>query len=120
MRFYPPIYPDDSILHPGPFPGAAAKDTRKPATFRADLVHSSIAGADVPPLEIDLEVIEVQARAARAAWIGSKLKSLFQNLVYWFERSDQAELEHYLAASESLADLEVRIRRYERMRSHAD
>ena len=120
MRFYPPIYPGDSILHPGTFPGASLPDTRKSASFRTAFVHSSITGADVPALELDLETIKARARRARVAWVGNKLKSLFKALVYRFERGDQAEMEHYLAASESIADLEVRIRRYERMHSQGN
>jgi hypothetical protein len=70
-----------------------------------------------PELGADAVELERQARAARSAWVGGKLKSFFEALVRKFERAGQAEMEDYLAASQSLADLEERIHRYERKRS---
>jgi hypothetical protein len=54
---------------------------------------------------------------SRFAWAGSKLKAYYQGLVSRFERAGQSQLENYLAASKSLADLEERIRIYERRQS---
>ena len=117
MRLYPPMYPGDSMLLPGTFSGGSAAKTGKPAYSRTYLVQSTIDAKDAPAFAIDLAAIEARARAARAAWVGSALKSMFQAMLRKFERGDQAEMEHYLAASENLSDLELRIRRYERMRS---
>ncbi|MBE0620528.1 MAG: hypothetical protein IH605_08060 [Burkholderiales bacterium] len=69
-----------------------------------------------PEPALNLAAIEERARAARSAWIGSKLKSYYEALVRKFEKAGEAEMENYLAASQSLADLEERIRRYERTR----
>ena len=58
-----------------------------------------------------------QTRATPSAWVGSKLKPYYEALVRKFERAGDAELENYLAASQNLADLEERIRRYQRTQS---
>jgi hypothetical protein len=63
---------------------------------------------------LDLAAVEERARAARSAWMGSKLKSYYEALVRKYEKAGQAKMENYLAASQNLADLEERIRRYER------
>jgi hypothetical protein len=80
-------------------------------------VHSNIGAESAPKLEVDAPALVRQASAARSAWIGSKLKSYYEALVRKFARGGQSEMENYLAASQSLADLEERIRRYERMQS---
>ena len=105
------------MLHPGVFPGGDAVNLRKTGTFGADIVHSSIGADGAPKLEVDVPTLVRQARAARDAWIGSKLKSYYEALVRKFARGGQSEMENYLAASQNLADLEERIRRYERMQS---
>jgi len=117
MQFYPPMYPGDSILQPATVPGGNAKTVWNSAPFRASFVRSSIAVESAPESRIDLVAIEEQARAARSAWVGSKLKSYYQALVHKFARGGQAEMKNYLGASQSLADLEARIRREERMQS---
>jgi hypothetical protein len=117
MRLYPPMYPGDSILQPGTVPGGGIASTRAVAIFRTSFVRSNIRAESVPEARVDVAAIEQQARAARSVWIGSKLKSYYEALVRKFARGGQAEMENYLAASQSLADLEDRIRRYERMQS---
>src|ERR1039458_3137613 len=117
MRLYPPIYPEDGILQPGVFPGGDPVNLRKTGTCGADIVHSNIGAESAPKLEVDAPALVRQAIAARSAWIGSKLKSYYEALVRKFARGGQSEMENYLAASQSLADLEERIRRYERMQS---
>jgi hypothetical protein len=111
------MYPGDSILQPGTFPGSDASGTRTTATSRAYFVRSNIPVETAPEPGVDVAAIERQASAARAAWIGSKLKSYYEALMRKFARGGQAEMENYLAASQSLADLEERIYRYERMQS---
>ena len=117
MRLYPPMYPGDSILPLGTFPGDDALGTLETATFRTYFVHSNMGAESAPELEVDVSMIERQARATRAAWVGSKLKSYYEALVRRFARGGQAEMENFLAASQSLADLEERIHRYGRMQS---
>jgi hypothetical protein len=77
-------------------------------------VRSTIVVECAPESGADIAAIEAQARAARSTWVGSKLKSFYQVLVRKFESGAEADLEHYLAASQSLAELEERIRRFER------
>ncbi len=115
MKLYPPMYPGDNILQPATIPGGDANTAGNTASFRASFVRSNIAAKSAPESRIDLVAIEKQARAARSAWVGSKLKSYYQALVHKFARGGQAEMKNYLAASQSLADLEERIRREERM-----
>ena len=115
MRLYPPIYPEDGLLQPGIFPGGDAASGEKKGVVRADIVRSNIGADSAPDLEADVARLMRQASAARSAWIGSKLKSYYEALVRKFERAGQSELENYLAASQNLADLEERIRRYQRM-----
>jgi hypothetical protein len=79
------------------------------------LVRSNIAPESAAEAEIDFAAVEAQARAARSAWVGSKLKSFYEALVLKFERAGPAEKENYLGAARSLADLEQRIREEERM-----
>jgi hypothetical protein len=78
------------------------------------MVQSNINADAAPEPRIDIAVIEQRARAARSAWVGSKLKSYYQALVRKFERAGEAGRDDYLGASKSLADLEERIRRFER------
>lgn len=111
------MYPSDSILQPGIFPGSIPESDRKAAYFRTEFVRSNMPLENAPDSGVDVVEIERQARAARSAWVGSKLKSYYEALVRKFERAGQAEMENYLAASQSLADLEERIRHYERMQS---
>ncbi|MBK5105925.1 MAG: hypothetical protein JJE42_16885 [Burkholderiales bacterium] len=82
--------------------------------FQPFIVQSNISVNSAPGPSIDINAIEQRARAERSAWIGSKLKSYYEALVRKFERAGEAGKEDYLAASKSLADLEDRIRRYER------
>jgi len=77
-------------------------------------VQSNIRADSAAGPRIDINAIEQRARAERSAYIGSKLRSYYQALVRKFERAGEAGKEDYLAASQSLADLEDRIRRYER------
>lgn len=115
MRLYPQMYPGDSILQPGAVPGGEAVKAWNAAPSRTYFVRSNIDAESAPELEVDVATLERQARAARAAWIGSKLKSYYEALVRKFARGGQAEMENYLAASQNLADLEERIHRFERM-----
>lgn len=117
MRLYPQMYPGDSILRSGTVPGGEAVKAWNAAAFRTNLVRSNIGADSVPKLEVDIATRVRQAGAARAAWIGCKLKSYYETLVRKFACGPQAEMENYLAASQNLADLEQRIRRYERMQA---
>jgi hypothetical protein len=118
MRLYPPIYPGDSILQAGKFPGGDFVSAWSEAIFRLPFVRSKIHAKRT----FEAQAEGVQKRPARAApngWVGSKLKPYYEALVRKFERAGQTELENYLAASQNLAELEERIHRYERMQSRS-
>jgi hypothetical protein len=104
MRVYVPMYEGDSIIHAGPVPGGDIASAWETAISKTPFVQSNIGADSVSEPSLDTAALERRARAARSAWVGSKLKSFYQALVHKFER----------AASQNLADLEERIRRYER------
>ncbi|MGP1677283.1 MAG: hypothetical protein ACTS6J_09015 [Burkholderiales bacterium] len=118
MRLYAMVYPGDSALQTGTAPDNNAVTASNQAAFRASFVRSNIGAESASELRIDVAGIEERARAARSAWIGSKLKSYYEALVRKFERAGVAERENYLAAAQCLAELDERIRREERMQSH--
>jgi hypothetical protein len=115
MKLYPPIYPGDSLLQPGFFSGDTPQRSRNAAAFPTPVVRRDMPAQSAPETGMGGAAVERQAGAARHAWVGSKLKSLYQTLVRKLEDAGQSEMEDYLAASQNLADLEARIRRYERM-----
>jgi hypothetical protein len=116
MRRYPPLYPG-GILQPGTVPSGDAVSAWDEALSRTPFVRGNMRAENAPGPRVDAAALERQARAPRSGWVGSKLKPYYEALVRKFERAGQAEMENYLAASQSLADLEERIRRYERMQS---
>jgi hypothetical protein len=81
------------------------------------MVHGNKSIGGLQGSGVDFATIEAHARAARSAWVGSKLKSFYESLVRKFERAGPAEKENYLATSKELAELEERIRRFENMGS---
>ena len=115
MRLYPPIYPGDSIMRPGTLPGGDSVSARDAADSRVAFVRGNMRAERAPEAGDDAAAPRRQARTRRSAWVGSKLNPYYEALVRKFERAGQAEMENYLAASQNLADLEERIRRYERM-----
>jgi hypothetical protein len=114
MRVYVPMYEGDSIIHAGPVPGGDIASAWETAISKTSFVQSNRGADSVSESSLDTAALEQRARTARSAWVGSKLKSFYQNLVRRLERAGQSEMENYLAASQNLADLEERIRRYER------
>lgn len=115
MRLYPPIYPEDGMLHPGTFPGGEAADSTKAATSGSPLVRSNIATGSIPEAKATAQ--EHQDKAASGVWRGSKLKPYLEALVRKFALGGPSELEKYLAASQNLADLENRILRYQTLQT---
>jgi hypothetical protein len=114
MRVYVPMYEGDSIIHAGLVPGGNVASAWETAISKTPFVRNNGVAENTPAPAIDAGALERSARAARSAWLGSKLKSFYQNLVRKLERAGQSEMENYLAASQNLADLEERIRRFER------
>jgi MoxR-like ATPase len=111
------MYEGDSILHPGPVPGGDVVSAWEAAVSKRSFVQSNMRTPNAPESALpvlDAAALEREARVARSVWVGSKLKTFYQALVQKFENAGHAELENYLSASQSLADLEERIRVYER------
>ena len=117
MRFYPQIYPGDSVRVPGTFPGGDTVNSWKVPLFWPNFVRRMMGAGNSSEAVADAGQPAERMQAKHGAWVGSKLKPYFEALVRKFEGGGQAELENYLAASQNLADLEDRIRRYERMQS---
>jgi hypothetical protein len=111
------MYPGDSFLEPGTVPGSDAPGAWETVAFRATFVRSNMPAEAAPEAGVDVAAIERQASAARAAWIGSKLKSYYEALMRKFARGAEADRDNYLAAAQSLADLDERIHRYQHMQS---
>ena len=63
-----------------------------------------------PYLELDLSVIEASARRARAEYLATLLRRLFDWLEHGVQRSRQRRIEQYLANATDLADVEHRMR----------
>jgi hypothetical protein len=84
----------------------------KAAVSQAQLVQSNIltdaSGFD----SFSIHALEQQARAMRAECIARTFRGWLAAIDNWFERRRQQELDDYLAASQNLADLEVRMRRF--------
>lgn len=99
MKFYPPIYPGDSILQPGTVPGGDLEPASVQTASKLAFVRSSMGADRKPEAKIDLIGIEEQARAARSAWIGARLKSLHATLARKFEHIAQDRLQRELTAS---------------------
>jgi hypothetical protein len=114
MRFYAPLDDGDSATRPPIDLDLALGQAVKTAVSETSFVHGNMRLEGMSGHAFDSAALERRARAARSAWVGSKLKSYYQALVDKFERAGRSELENYLAASENLADLEDRIRRFER------
>lgn len=80
MKLYPPIYPGESIFHPGPFPGGDIDGSWARAALRSFFVRSNRRAQAIPEIGFDVLAIEHRARAARSAWIAGELKSAFAAL----------------------------------------
>ena len=99
MKLYPPIYPGDNILQPGQVPGGDVESEWTKTALKAPFVRSTISADGKLESKIDLVAIEEQARAARSAWIGSQLKSLYAALGRKFESIAKSRLERQMTVS---------------------
>ena len=117
MRFYAQKSIGESVSKVGKIPGNDPERSWKSAPEQPNMMHSNMIIGGAPGSGADFAMIGAHARAARSAWVGSKLKSFYESLVRKFELAGPAEKENYLAATQKLAELEQRIRRFEHMRS---
>jgi len=115
MKLYQIISTDSAVFELVARVPSRSESMTSWAENKARIVRSNMPLRDLPPPAIDFREIERQARAARSAWFGDKFKSVCRAVARWVENPRATEMEHYLAASQNLADLEQRIRRYERM-----
>lgn len=77
------------------------------------LVRSNIEPVSFDPDTMSIHELEQHARAMRSAYLLKTIKAIIFAVESWFDRRAQRDLEDYLAASQNLADLESRMRRYE-------
>ncbi len=117
MKRYLRMLRNSSFLQTVPASASGAVKAPAAAVFPTGVVQRTSDTTGAPEPRLDVAAIEERARAARSAWSGSKLKSYYEDLVRKYRNAGEAEMENYLAASQRLADLEERIRRYERSRS---
>ncbi len=113
MRLYQQMYFGNLALGLVPGSGGSPASNGKPADCPTSFVRSNMAAEGAFALGVDFVEIERQARAARSAWVGAKLQSVFQALVRKFERAGPAK--ESKATSHDIAKLEQRVRRDERM-----
>lgn len=117
MRLYHRIWRGNNFVQPGAPSGNATAWGENTASSGANIMHSTNPVEDATDPVPDRAAFDENARAARRSWVGSKLHAYYEALVRKFERAGQSELENYLAASQNLAELEDRMRRWERRQS---
>ena len=93
VRLYPQTEPGDSLIQRGSMPGGSITRAWTKVASSAEFVRSNMMSVNPPPPHYDALAIEAEARAARSAWIGIKLKSCYQVLARRFTRSDQVPAE---------------------------
>ncbi len=113
MRLYQQMYFGNLALGLVPGSGGSPASNGKPADCPTSFVRSNMAAEGAFVLGVDFIEIERQARAARSAWVGAKLQSVFHALLRKFGRAGPAEARK--AAAQDIAKLEERMRRSERM-----
>jgi hypothetical protein len=82
MKFAPQRYPVDSIPQPETVIGGINVSDWDLTASRKSIVRSPIAAGKPPELALDFEAIQREARAARSAWVASRLKSYYEALVH--------------------------------------
>jgi hypothetical protein len=114
MRLYAPLYEGDSIVRPDAAFGEPAATVNERHSSTLDFVRSNIQADAANETALDLHALEQTARHMRAAEIARLLRSAYDAVVNWLDRSEQAERDSFFAASANLADLEQRQRHWER------
>jgi hypothetical protein len=71
------------------------------------------ASADAPDVELpDLEIVLQRARAARCIYLRNLILSAARTIGDWFARREQDSLDRYFRQSQSMTELESRMRRF--------
>jgi hypothetical protein len=102
---------DESVSGRALTPGPICQRNQHMAVSELHLVQSNMT-TELLPGRFDIQAIRRRAEAMRAAYIRSRLDAVWSAIESWFARRQQRELENYLADSQSLAELESRMRRY--------
>ncbi|MGH8680003.1 MAG: RSP_7527 family protein [Burkholderiales bacterium] len=115
MKLQLPLYEGDSIIRYGPTtsPDPVAGPQQSHSTPKIPQRSSSI-GAATDSAVVDIAEIEARARALRAEAIAELAGRAWTWLGTYFERARRRREEEYLARSQSLAELEHRLRKLER------
>jgi hypothetical protein len=106
---FPPF--DESVSGRSVTPGAICQRGQSTAFLGPDLVQSNMS-MEWRPAGVDIQAIRRRAEAMRTAYIRSTLEAAWSAIESWFAGRQQRELENYLADSQSVAELESRMRRY--------
>jgi len=113
MKYAIPMYDGDSIIRPGPEP----KTETPVAVIRTHSTPEMVqrkTSSSAEPQRVDIADIERQARALRAATVRAALASFWAWVERSFETARRRRVEDYLARSQSVAELEARLRQLER------
>jgi hypothetical protein len=102
---------DESVSGRALTPGPICRRDQYATVSGLDLVQSNMT-TELRPGSVDIQAIRRRAEALRAAYIRSRLDAVWSAIENWFARRQQRELENYLADSQSLAELESRMRQY--------
>jgi len=112
MKYAIPMYEGDSIIRRGPEPQIEAPEAATSSDSTPEMLQRKITPA-ADPQRVDLAEIERQARALRAAAVQSAFASLWSWVERFFETARRRRIEEYLARSQSVAELEARLRKLE-------
>lgn len=99
MKLHPTLSPGNSAVQLRTNSDSQSDHTSDTIVFRDILVHGNINAGSQPELHIDIAALERQARAARSAWIGSKLKALYRFLLCKFAGVVRTDMKDDRAAS---------------------
>lgn len=108
------MYDGDSIIRRGPEAQVGPVEAPIKTDTTPKMVRRKIAPAEAEPLVFDRFEIERRARALRAAAVHSALVAFWGWLERSFENARRRREEAYLARSQSVAELEDRLRKLER------
>ena len=112
MKLQVPLYEGDSIIRYGPTTSPEPVAGQRQAHSTPKILRRSSTATSQPAL--DIPEIEARARALRAAAIADLASRAWTWLGAYFERAHRRREEEYLARSQSLAELEHRLRKLER------
>ena len=114
MKLQLPLYEGDSIIRYGPTTSPEPVTGPRQAHSTPKILQRSSPPAPTSLPALDIPEIEARARALRAVAIAEMAGRAWTWLGTYFERARRRRQEEYLARSQSLAELEYRLRKLER------